>query len=104
MTIIHINSEYVTYDKETRTLTTTERYVTNFQTSYLLKNMQTGGEMQVDFKEMTGPEFDPNTASVYKSKNNELTFVVKNDPIITKRRGEMYLKAKMYNANPGSYD
>jgi len=45
---------------------------------------------------MTGPEFDPNTKSVYASTDDSgYILVIENDAEITEKRAERYLNAKL---------
>jgi hypothetical protein len=66
-----------------------------FATEYELYNPKTGGTKRFDFVESTGPEFDPATSYIYKCTEDEYTLEVANDPEITARNAENYLKAKL---------
>lgn len=72
-----------------------------FATTYELVNPKTKQSMVFDFTHATGPEFDPNTRWVYKTKDGELTLWVGNDAEVTKARGDAYKKAKMKNMKIG---
>ena len=65
-----------------------------FDTSYELKNPNTGNSSKFEFSHSTGGEFDPNTQWVYKGPN-EMKMVVSNDPNITNQRANMYLQGKL---------
>lgn len=71
-----------------------------FATQYKVVNPATGGSMIFEFKESTGPEFDPQTQWIYKNylgngETGDLTLIVSNDPIITNRNANNYLTSKL---------
>lgn len=81
-------------DEANRTIRVSEK-IAGFDTSYTLKNPQTLIEDVFDFSHSTGPEFDPETRWVYKSKKSGLTLEVCNDAEITKLRSKAYLDHKL---------
>jgi len=86
-------NEKFSFNPETRTFTASEKDV-QFATTYELINPKSGMSMVFDFTHSTGPEFDPNTKWVYKSKEG-FFFEVCNDAQMAKIHAENYLKAKM---------
>lgn len=81
------------YDKDKRTFYFNEKDV-KFDTDYVVSNPKSGKSLDFRFKESTGPEFDPNTEYIYVNKENNLTLIVTNDPVITQHRADSYLTAK----------
>ena len=64
-----------------------------FATSYEVTNPKTDKTVVFEFTHSTGPEFDPNTSWVYKSKCG-IYLIIENEAKITARNAENYLKAK----------
>lgn len=90
---IKISTELLKYNKETNTFVGSEKDI-RFATQYNVFNPKTGISRMFDLVNSTGPEFDPNTKWVYKSKE-DVVLEICNDKEITARNAEMYLKAKM---------
>ena len=69
-----------------------------FDTSYSLKNEETGNEIKFEFKESTGSEWDTNTIWIYESvdydKDINLTLHLLNDDV-TERNMNDYLESKL---------
>lgn len=92
--LISLATTKYSYNKETKTFTFSEKDVP-FDTSYEVLNPQTGNRVVFDFKESTGPEFDPTTKWIYRTADGRLTLEVCNDPKITYERSVAYLDHKL---------
>ncbi len=93
MTIVNFNPQKMSFDKETKTFTVSERDVA-FATTYTIINPKTGNGQIFHFVESTGPEFDPLTEWLYASFEGCVLRVV-NDAKITKERASRYAIGKM---------
>lgn len=89
------------YDKETKTFLVDGKQV-QFDTSFKLINTKTKGEMDFNFSESTGSEWDPKTLWIYKSKCGKYKMHLTNEDV-TPQHAENYLKAKLHNASPDSH-
>lgn len=96
MTIIEFTFKTCKYNPENKVISISEKDVAKFDTSYRLWNPITKHGIVFKFHEMTGPEFDPNTKSVYASTDDSgYILVIENDAEITEKRAELYLNAKL---------
>ena len=86
-------SNPLAFKKEDNTFYGSERDI-RFDTSYEVKNVTTGKSEIFDFKQSTGPEFDPDTKWLYESKSG-IKLVIGNDPRITKASAKAYLDHKL---------
>lgn len=93
MLTIHFDSEKHVYNKSQKLFVVSERDV-SFDTSYKMINPKTNNSVEFDFSHSTGPEFDPKTKYVYKSKDG-LTLEVCNDTFISAIRKQHYLEHKI---------
>lgn len=95
MRVIYDNTK-MTYSKETKTITVSEKHMQGFAVKYELYNLITSTEKQFILSYSTGQEFDPNTKWIHKS-NDGFTLEVCNDKAMTKLSAKSYLKHKMQN-------
>lgn len=82
----------LTFNKKENTFYGSEKNIP-FDTSYEVKNTETGISVKFNFTHSTGPEFDPKTQWVYKSEQGML-LIVANDAEITRINADNFLKAK----------
>ena len=82
------------YDVNTKTFRVSEKDLPGFATTYEVENPKTGNTCAFEFCYSTGPEFDPKTVWVYKSKDN-FTLEVCNDVVMTRDAAANYLAAKL---------
>lgn len=94
--VIDLKKKNLTYDKELKTFFISETEVP-FSMNYELLNPKTGNSRIFELSHSTGGEFQPDTRWIYKSEDG-LTLEVCNDPEVTKKRGESYLRHKIGNA------
>jgi len=90
-----IPSTKFSYNSKTKTFLVNGNDV-QFDTTYELENMMTGGRRVFHFDHSTGSEWDPNTKWIYKSTDGEYTLEVGNEDV-TPAHAEAYLKAKLRN-------
>ena len=96
MTQIEFTFKTCKYNPENKVISISEKDVEKFDTEYRLWNPITMHGIVFKFHEMTGPEFDPSTKSIYAATDDSgYTLEIENDEEITKKRSEMYLKSKM---------
>lgn len=95
--IIRITLTDENFNQETKTITLSERDIP-FATEYEahIKTDKEPMKVNFEFAHSTGPEFDPNTKWIYKSKNCApgMTLEVCNDKQMTERAAANYLAAK----------
>jgi len=96
MTIIEFTFKTCKYNPENKVITISEKDVAKFDTSYRLWNPITKHGIVFNFFEMTGPEFEATTKSVYNASDDSgYILVIENDAEITEKRRELYLKSKL---------
>jgi hypothetical protein len=83
----------VVYDSKATVFHASEKDL-KFDTTYRIRNTNSGKHRDFHFVHSTGPEFDPNTTYVYKENDNGLELHVHNDPEVTKKAAAAYLEAK----------
>ncbi len=66
-----------------------------FDTTYEIINPKSGGRMKFEFLHSTGPEFNPMTRWIYYNSDKSVSLEVSNDPEITRRAAEAYMKGKL---------
>jgi len=102
METIIINPEasnnIVAWNKNENSFYCSEKDV-RFATTYNVLNAKSGKSMLFEFKNSTGPEFDPNTKWIYES-NTGIKLIVCNDPKITANAAAAYLAAKTGTCKP----
>lgn len=92
MNTIIFDSKKHSYNTETKTITVSGKDVP-FDTSYVVKNPKTNGEVMFELSHSTGSEWDPKTMWVYKSKEG-ITLKIGNDDV-TPAHANAYLQAKL---------
>ena len=89
-----IYPEHFKHDKQNKKFYVSGKDV-HFDTSYILVNPKSGGQMEFSFSHSTGSEWDPNTVWVFKGDLGYELHVGNED--VTDRQKEAYLQAKMHN-------
>lgn len=94
MTKVNLGDVKYNYNEETNTLSISETQV-QFDTKYELVSPKTGNSKIFNFKNSTGPEFDPETRWIYECEGGTFTLEVCNHKVLTELNAQKYLEGKL---------